>query len=91
MFVVGEAGWAGSIFDLLTRLRVRGGDVWRGGTCGHVGGGYAVNGAGPLLCYVNVVLHVGMRGCEVGETSACIPVIGGVDYSALGSGPVGGG
>jgi hypothetical protein len=36
-------------------------------------------------------LHVGIRGCEVVETSACIPMIGGVDCSALGSGPVGGG
>ena len=85
MFVVGKAGWA----NLLARLRVRGGGFWRGGSCGHVRGGYVANHAGPPPCCMNVALHVGIRVCGA-ETSAWIPMIGGVDCGALSSGPVGG-
>ena len=85
MFVVGGAGWANSMFGLLAGLRVGGGDLRRGGSCGHVGGGYTANNIGPPPCYVNVSLHVGIRGREGVETSACILMIGGVDCGALGS------
>jgi len=82
LFVVGEAGWANSMFGLPAGLRVGGGDL-RGS--GSWGGGYAANNVGPPPCYVNVSLHVRIRGREGVETSACIPMIGGVDCSALGS------
>lgn len=89
MFVVGETGWANSTFDLLARLRVREGNLWGDRSWGSVGGGYAVDdvGVGPSLCY-NVGLHVGMMGWEVVETSGCTPMIGGVNCSVWGSGPV---
>ena len=76
-------------FDSLGgRLRVKGGDFWRGTRWGHVRGVCACDDVrvGPLLCPMG--LRVGRRGCRAVETSTFIWVIGGASCSVLSSGSV---